>query len=124
MIVYRPISEPIRKKASFDERLNDYDSGLILAWEVGRQTAINNPDIANRVNNGELPQLNHKGGHSKKLKACDFKYGTFQYLAEIQGIKGKNLDINTTRDDGMTLICSRTGMKTIFTSDQNKYKEV
>lgn len=121
--IYRSILEPIRKNLPFDERLNGYDKGLILAWEVGRQTAITNPDIANRVNNGELPQLNHKGGHAKKLKSSDFKYGTFHYLAEIQGILGKDLDIDYARDDGFVLVCSRTRMKTIFTSEQNKYKK-
>ena len=121
--IFRYISEPIRKDASFDERVNGEDKWLILAWEVGRNIAIDSPNIADKVKDGELPQLSYKGGHAIKLKNSDHKYGTFHYLAEIQGILGKDLDIDYERDEGFILVCSRTGMRTIFTSEQNKYKK-
>lgn len=47
------------------------------------------------------------------------KYGTLFYLAQWQGIRGEDLDIDT--DVEYELFCSKTGVKVIFTGDVKKY---
>lgn len=121
--VYRSINEPIRKDPSYDERWHGKDKGLITAWEVGRQLAIEDKKLTEKVKNGELPSLGFKGGHRIKLKNSNFKYGCFYYLAELQGLKNQDLDIDFERDEKVTLTCTKTKMKTIFTSNQKLFKD-
>lgn len=120
--IYRSINEPIRKDPSFDERWHDEDKGIITAWEVGRQIATEDKKLAEKVKNGELPSLGFKGGHHIKLKNSNFKYGTFHYLAELQGLKNQDLNIDFLRDEGLSLLCTKTNMKTIFTTNTKKFK--
>ncbi len=120
--IYRSIDEPIRKDAPFNERWHGEDKGIITAWEVGRQLSKEDKKLFEKVKNGELPILGFKGGHHKKLKNSNFKYGTFHYLAELQGLKNQDLDIDLLRDEGLILLCTRTNMKTIFTANVKKYK--
>ncbi|NBK99475.1 MAG: hypothetical protein EOM50_15945 [Erysipelotrichia bacterium] len=122
MKVYRSIDELIRNKPDFNERWNCEDKGLITAWELGRELAISNPELANKAKNGELPPLGFKGGYERELKSKKPKHGAMVYLAELQGLKGEDLDIDEMKDEGKILTCKRTGMRTIFTFDQNKYK--
>lgn len=118
--VSRSISIPVRKYPSFEERWKSYDRGLITAWEVGREKAITSPKLKESALNNELPVLGYIGGYSKELSNIKFKYASFYYLAQWQGIRGNDLDIDSIRDEGKVLICSKTGMKTIFTSYSNK----
>lgn len=120
--VYQSINEPIRNNPTFDERWNGEDKGLITAWELGRELAISNPELADKAKNGELPPLGFKGGYERRLKNIKPKHGAMVYLAELQGLKGEDLNIDELRDEGKTITCSATGMTTIFTFDQNKYK--
>mgnify|MGYP003649146472 CR=1 FL=1 len=106
-LVYRSIQTPIRQNASYDERWNYLDQGLITAWEVGRE--LREKEIKNTVAdldsdeveeglltiilNGELPALGFKGGIEKKTKQ-KLRYGTLHYLAQLQGIKNENLEID------------------------------
>ena len=46
------------------------------------------------------------------------KVGSFLYLAYMQGLLGKDLDVNTNQD--LELICALTGVKVTFTSDVSK----
>ncbi len=76
------------------------------------------PDLARRTEKGELPVLGWKGGVDKKIKKGE-KYGTLFYLAQWQGIRGDDLDIDLS--DEPERVCSRTGVKVIFTNDLAKY---
>ena len=59
-----------------------------------------------------------KGGVDKKTKKKE-KYGTLFYLAQWQGLRGEVLDIDLSQET--ELICSKTGMKVIYTADVKKY---
>jgi len=62
--------------------------------------------------------LGWKGGVDKKTKKGE-KYGTLKYLAQWQGLRGEDLNIDLS--DEPELICSRTGVKVIYTADFDKY---
>ncbi len=76
------------------------------------------PELAQRAENGELPVLVWKGGVEKKIKKRE-KYGTLNYLAQWQGLRGEDLNIDLSEE--LELICSKTGMKVIYTGDVKKY---
>ena len=59
-----------------------------------------------------------KGGVEKRLKIME-KYGTLNYLAQRQGLRGEDLNIDVSEE--LELICSKTGMKVIYTGDVKKY---
>jgi hypothetical protein len=44
---------------------------------------------------------------------------TLNYLAQWQGLRGQDLDIDLSQEP--ELICSKTGMKVIYTRDVKKY---
>lgn len=116
--IYRSYQEPIRENLSFDERLRGHDKGLILAWEVGRERSKKDPKLAERVKNGEMPNLGWKGG-VEDIKKTKRKYGCLNYLAEWQGLRGEDLDIDLSEE--REIICSKTGVKVIYTGDATKY---
>lgn len=116
--IYRSHKEPIRGGLSWDERWKGHDKGLITCWEVGRKLSEKEPTIVERAKRGELPVLGWKGGVEKKIKKKE-KYGTLYYLAQWQGLRGDNLDIDLSGET--ELICSKTGMKVIYTGDMKKY---
>jgi hypothetical protein len=78
------------------------------------------PELAERARNGELPVIGWKGGVDKKTKN-KLKYGTFNYLALWQGLRGE--DLNIVLSEEVEIICSRTKMKVIYTDDAAKYAE-
>lgn len=127
--VFKSIDDEIRKDSTYNERWETFEKGLITSWESGRknrETIFKNE--AEYLKNGALPKLSFTGGHvmsddGEYKKNYVYRYGTFNYLAQRQGILGLDLDINTDRDEGLMLTCSDTGLKTIFTIDQDKYKE-
>lgn len=118
--IYRSCQEPIRKEPSWDERWGGPDKGLIICWEVGRDKRNKNPELAERAENGELPILGWKGGIAKKINIKE-KYGTLYYLAQWQGIRGEDLDVNLSEE--REIICSATKIKVIFTTDSSKISE-
>jgi len=118
--IYRSIREPVREDLSFEERWRGSDKGLIMCWEVGRKKGIDDPELAERAQNGELPILDWKGGVGKKILKTE-KYGTLNYLAEWQGLKREDLDIDMSHE--IEIVCSKTGMKVVFTGDAAKYSE-
>lgn len=118
--VFRSISESIRTKPSFDERWKGDDKGLITCWEVGRNKRKSDPVLAEKVENNELPVLGWKGGVDKALQKKE-KFGSLNYLAQWQGLRGEDLDINLLEE--VTKQCSGTGMKITFTSDSSKYSQ-
>ncbi len=116
--IYRSYHEPKREGLSWDERWKGRDKGLITCWEVGRELSKKKPELAERTRNGELPILGWKGGVEKKIKK-KVKYGTLYYLAQWQGLRGEDLDIDLSKE--IELICSKTGMKVIYTDEVKKY---
>lgn len=116
--IQRSHKEPKREGLSWDERWKGEDNGLITCWEVGRELREKEPGLAIRAENGELPVFGWKGGVEKKTKKGE-KYGTLFYLAQWQGLRGDDLDIDLFQEPEM--ICSRTGMRVIYTGNMEKY---
>lgn len=118
--IFRPIDLPIRPDGlSFEERWRSEDKGLIVSWEVGRHLAEKKPELSAKVLKGELPELVWKGGTDKESLKIKHKYGTLHYLAQWQGLRGDDLDIDLEQE--YTLTCSRTGVDFTYTDDVNKY---
>jgi hypothetical protein len=103
---------------SWGERWKGPDNGLFTCWEVGRELAKKDPDLAERARRGELPLLDWKGGVEKEIKQLK-KYGSLFYLATWQGLRGEDLDIDPNEET--TLVCSRTNMRVVYTGDMSKY---
>jgi hypothetical protein len=61
-----------------------------------------------------------KGGVEKALKKKQ-KYGTLNYLAMWQGLRGEDLNIDTAEEISIT--CTATGMAVVFTANQELYAE-
>lgn len=117
--VYRDKSEPVRENVSWNEMWMGPDQGLIQCWEVGRRLAKQDSYLAECARKGELPVLGWKGGISGDPK-FKTKFGTLSYLAEWQGLRGENLDIDL--DSETTITCSRTNIEMTFTSDFKKWQ--
>lgn len=119
MYLTRPFETPTRETMSWEETWEGPDHGLIKCWERAREMRIESPDLAERVDRGELVTLAWKGGVDKKLKV-GWKYGTLYYLAMLQGLRGEHLQIDTAQE--VERVCARTGMRVIYTSDFDKTK--
>jgi len=119
--IYRSYGQPKREGLSWQELWQSDDKGLILCWEIGREMRQRDMELAQRAENGELPVLVWKGGVEKKTKMGE-KYGTFNYLAQWQGLRGEDLNIDLSEEP--EIVCSKTGMKVIYTSDSKKYSNV
>lgn len=116
-LIARSIEEPIRAGLSWEATWEAEDKGLIRCWETGRELAAAKPELAHAANNGELPATNWKGGTSRTLKKLE-KYGSLQYLAQLQGLRGENLSIDPSIEK--TITCTKTGMVITFTGDISK----
>ena len=131
--IQRSIAIPVRRsvgRLSWDERWHGPDRGLIICWEAGRELRDQDRALAARAEAGELVSLPWKGGtepptwntttaakraakqEAKKAKKAGRKYGTVQYLAMWQGLRGEDLDIDLEADPEVT--CSRRGVRVIF----------
>lgn len=117
--LYRSVNEPIREQLSWEDKWQGPDKGLITCWEVGRSKRNSNPDLVKKAEMNELPPLGWKGGIEKKQATK--KYGSLNYLAQWQGLRGEDLSINL--DKNIEIQCSRTGMKVIFTAENSKYSQ-
>jgi hypothetical protein len=116
--IHRSINSPLRSGLNRDQLWEGPDKGLIKCWEIGRQRAVRFPNLAHRSLAGELPVLGWKGGVSRSLKKLE-KYGSLKYLAQWQGLRGEDLDVDLAEE--RALECSRTGMLVTFTPDRSKY---
>jgi hypothetical protein len=116
--VQRTIDTPLRSGLTRTQLWEAADKGLIKCWEIGRQRAARFPDLAQKCLAGELPVLGWKGGVSRSLKKNE-KYGSLKYLAQWQGLRGEDLDIDLSAERSLT--CSRTKMRVTFTPDRTKY---
>jgi len=118
--VFKSISESIRVNPSYDERWNGSDNGLITCWEVGRKKRESEPSLIEKVDNNELPVLGWKGGADKALQKKE-KFGSLNYLAQWQGLRGEDLDVCLSEE--VTMQCSKTGMMITYTPDSTKYSQ-
>ena len=116
--IYRSYKEPKREGLSWEELWRGEDRGLVTCWEIGREIREKDPALAERAENGELPVLAWKGGVDKKIQKTE-KYGSLNYLAQWQGLRGEDLDIDLSQEP--ELVCSKTGMRVIYTGDVKKY---
>ncbi|MEX0610225.1 MAG: hypothetical protein WD016_08970 [Balneolaceae bacterium] len=110
--VKRSIKEPVRENLTWSERWKETDKGLINCWEIGRKLAIQDPVLAEKAIKGELPILNWKGGVDKKIQ--NQKHGSLQYLAQWQGIRGEDLNIDANKEIEIT--CIRYNQDVIFSA--------
>ena len=118
--VFRSFSTPKRVNPSYSERWNGSDKGLITCWEVGRTKRETDLILVKKAENNELPILGWTGGVAKKLVNPN-KFGSLNYLAQWQGIRGQDLNIILTEE--VVLECALTGMKVTFTPDITKYSQ-
>lgn len=116
MHIKRSVNNSIRENVTYQERIDGFDRGLINAWEVGRELALRNPDLVEKMRNGELPVLNVKGGVDRPIK--DTKIGSLWYIAMRQGLLGDDLDIDI--DSEVELVCSMTSVRVLYTLDIDK----
>lgn len=130
MRIYKSIKEPITQchNPSYEVRWKQEDKGLITSWEVGRILREDEPELAEFAEQGILLRLGWKGGIVETEKDKETgryiikeeslpttqseKFGTLHYLAQWQGLLGKDLDIDTSKVT--ELVCSKTGIKVIF----------
>lgn len=117
--IFRKYDEPDRPGLTYQERFQGEDKGLITCWEVGRKMKMDQPDLAECAMRGELPPMDWKGGVEKPLKNTTNKIGTLFYLAQWQGLRGEDLDIDLGSEPELT--CSKTGVKVVCTGDYKKY---
>lgn len=120
MQVSKSIHSPIRSELDWNELWKAADQGLIACWERGRMKAQEDPALVIRAKAGHLPVLPWKGGHEKRTKV-PLKYGSLNYLAMWQGLRGEDLNVELQRETPLT--CASTGMLTLFTGDQAKFAE-
>jgi len=118
MKVYRSNTEPIRSNVDTEERWHGVDRGLIACWERGREKSLENQALASQACDGQLVLLPWKGGAEKAIKEKK-KYGTLNYLAMWQGLRGEDLSIDTDKEP--TLTCTVTRMTVVFTRNSSKY---
>jgi len=116
--VKRTIDTPPRTGLTRQALWEGQDKGLIKCWEIGRDRALKFPELAQRCLAGELPVLGWKGGVSRSLKKNE-KFGCLKYLAQWQGLRGEDLDIDLSQE--RTLTCTLTKMIVTFTPDRAKY---
>lgn len=121
MKLHRSISEPTRENASWKERWSGLDQGLIACWERGREKSEENPALAARARDGQLVILGWKGGVERATITKKQKFGTLNYLAQWQGLRGEDLSIDTAEE--VVLTCAATGVAVVFTGDLAKYAE-
>ncbi len=116
-VIRRSVSEPLRVGLSWHQIWRAEDQGLIQCWENGRLAVERNPALASAALAGELPVLDWKGGiaGNPKMKR---KYGALCYLATWQGLRGEDLFIDLGAE--VAVVCSRTGIKVVFTPDLSK----
>lgn len=119
--IYRSILEPIRTRIAHNERWHSEDKGLISCWETGRKLSETMPETAEAARNNELPVLGWKGGIAKKIKDTKTKFASLYYLAQWQGLRGEDLNIDLSEE--ILLTCSKTNVTFLYTSDYKKYSE-
>jgi len=116
-IFHQPILTPLRSGLTWQESWKDDDRGLIQCWENGRALSVTSPKLAQAASRGELPSLDWKGGivGTPKMKK---KFGSLNYLATWQGLRGEDLHIDVENE--VSVACTRTRVLVTFTPDLAK----
>ncbi|WP_419178548.1 hypothetical protein [Pseudomonas syringae] len=116
--LFRKNDAPPRVELMHAQVWDAEDEGIIQCWENGRELAVTSQDLAKKCLENELPILAWKGGVSRDMKLRK-KFGSFKYLAQWQGLRGEDLNIDRTKK--YQLVCSLTKIVVTFTSDRSKY---
>jgi len=93
------------------------DQGVVNAWLAGIAMRREGGELQQLALANELPPLPYRGGVERKLK-IKLKIGSLLYLAMWRGLRGDDLDLDTEIEP--ELVCSRTGVRVLFTLDYNK----
>lgn len=121
-IIHRSIEEPISQffDMSYAVRWQGLDNGLITAWERGRMLREEDPGLAAKAEKGELPILGWKGGvdRTSKYKKKIKKDGSLWYLAQWQGLRNEDLNIDLDLEIYMT--CPRFKRTVLFSKKVKK----
>ncbi|MBI6783503.1 hypothetical protein YA0050_22870 [Pseudomonas syringae] len=112
--IFRENDTPPRVGLTHAQIWDAEDEGIIQCWENGRELAAISQNLAKKCLENELPILAWKGGVSSKMKLRK-KFGSFKYLAQWQGLRGE--DLNIDRAKKYQLVCSLTKIVVTFTSD-------
>lgn len=118
MRVERSINDAFRVAQDWESRWGDLERSLVSAWERGREKNVEDPELADRARLGQLVVLPWKGGVEKAIQRID-KVGTHLYVAMWQGLRGDDLDIDTSVESSIT--CSATGVSVVFSSEFSRY---
>jgi hypothetical protein len=112
--LFRSISEPIRTGLTWEQRWRGEDKGMIWNWERGRELRAENEELAHRADAGELVRLAWKGGTEKQKNTSTGStiHGSLQYLAQRQGLRGQDLNIDISAE--VTITCSKRRRKVVF----------
>lgn len=113
MKLNRDINLPCRKNLTWNETWGQDDSGLIYCWERGREKASEDETLATAAKAGVLVILPWKGGLKQSLKIK--KYGSMNYLAMWQGLRGEDLSLDTEIE--VVLKCVKFNTEVIYTND-------
>lgn len=117
MRIIHSFNSPPQFQERFEDRINGPDGGIINAWLAGIKHRSDNSPWYKAAEAGELPILPYRGGVEKKIKK-NLKIGVLHYLAMWQGLRGEDLDINTT--DEPILTCSKFGVSVQYTLNLSK----
>ena len=121
MLITRSVTTPPRQGLDQDTLWKSGDCELIACWERGLEKRQREPELAAKAAAGELVVLAWKGGVEKAIQKMH-KFGTLNYLATWQGLRGEDLLIDMEKE--VMLVCSRSKMLVTFTADRTKYLEV
>lgn len=112
MQLHRHAATPPRQGLTWEQRWQGPDDGLIACWEAGQEMRHARPDEALRAEAGQLLPLPWTGGLYKPLADNTKKRGTLYYLAMWQGLRGDDLDIDSSAS--ITLACTLHGSSVLF----------
>ncbi len=124
-ILHRSIKTALRQDLDWHGCWAGADNGLIYCWERGRQKRLTDPDLAERAEQGELVTLAWKGGtesideplDGKKTKSQK-RYGSLNYLATWQGLRGEDLNIDVEAE--RPIVCTKRQREVIFRATPTK----
>lgn len=117
MKISASFADPPSFEPDYCVRVEGRDKGIINAWLAGIDMARQRPELRTQALSDALPVLPYRGGVEKKLKVKQ-KIGSLLYLAMWQGLRGDDLDIDM--DSEPVRVCSRHGVRVIFTLDYGK----
>jgi len=124
--LFRSVSIAIRGDLTWRQRWAGSDDGLIACWERGREKRLEDPELAQRAEQGELVTLAWKGGteaidepvDGEKKPKSQKRYGSLKYLATWQGLRGEDLDIDLASE--RIIVCARANRPVIFRAESQR----